>query len=129
MILLDTHVLVWLSLEPDKLSKKARQAIRAERVSGGIAVSSITLWELAWLAENNRIQVSGTVESFVRDCVSKVVVQPITPEIAARAVRFPATYPKDPQDRLIGSTAIVQGFALITADERIRAAKLFPTIW
>jgi len=129
VILLDTHVLVWLSLEPDKLSKKARQAIRAERVSGGIAVSSITLWELAWLAENNRIQVSGTVESFVRDCVSKVVVQPITPEIAARAVRFPATYPKDPQDRLIGSTAIVQGFALITADERIRAAKLFPTIW
>lgn len=129
MILLDTHVLVWLSIEPDKLSKRARQAIRAERVSGGIAVSSITLWELAWLAENNRIQVSGTVESFVRDCVSKVVVQPITPEIAARAVRFPATYPKDPQDRLIGSTAIVQGFALITADERIRAAKLFPTIW
>jgi PIN domain nuclease of toxin-antitoxin system len=129
VILLDTHVLLWLSLEPDKLSKKARQAIRAERVSGGIAVSSITLWELAWLAENNCIQVSGTVESFVRDCVSKVVVQPITPEIAARAVRFPATYPKDPQDRLIGSTAIVQGCALITADERIRAAKLFPTIW
>lgn len=129
MILLDTHVLVWLSLEPNRLSKKARQAIRAERISGGITVSSITVWELAWLAEKNRIQVSGTVESFVRDCVSKVVVQPITPEIAARAVRLPATYPKDPQDRLIGSTAIVEGFPLITADERIRAAKLFPTIW
>ncbi len=129
MILLDTHVLVWLSLEPNRLSKKARQAIRAERISGGIAVASITLWELAWLAENNRIQVSGTVETFVRDCVSKVVVRPLTPEIAARAVRFPETYPKDPQDRIIGSTAIVEGLPLITADERIRAAKLFPTIW
>ena len=81
MILLDTHVLVWLSLEPNRLSKRARQAIRAERVGGGIAVAAITLWELAWLAENNRIQVSGTVEGFVRDCVSKVIVRPNTPEI------------------------------------------------
>ena len=57
MILLDTHVLVLLSLEPNKLSKKARQAIRAERAGSGIAIAAITLWELAWLAENGRIQV------------------------------------------------------------------------
>jgi PIN domain nuclease of toxin-antitoxin system len=129
VILLDTHVLVWLSLEPNKLSKKARHAIRGERAGSGIAVAAITLWELAWLAENGRIQVSGSVEAFVRECVSKVIIRPITPDIAACAVRLPATYPKDPQDRLIGSTAIVEGLALVTADERIRTAKLFPTIW
>jgi PIN domain nuclease of toxin-antitoxin system len=129
VILLDTHVLVWLSLEPNKLSKKARQAIRIERTGGCIAVAAISLWELAWLAENGRIQVPGAVETFIRDCVSKVIVRPITPEITARAVRLPTTYPKDPQDRLIGSTAIVEGIPLITADEKIRAAKLFPTIW
>ncbi len=50
MILLDTHVLVWLSTEPAKLSKQASRAIRRASRSGGIAISAITLWELAWLA-------------------------------------------------------------------------------
>ena len=129
MILLDTHVLVWLSLEPKKLSRKAREAIREARAGTGVAVASITLFELAWLAENGRIQVSGSVESFVRECVAKVIVRPITPEIAAQAVRFPAVYPQDPQDRIIGSTAVVENLPLVTADRRIRDSKLVTTIW
>ena len=129
MILLDTHVLVWLALDPKKLSRKARQAIREARATGGVAVASITLWELAWLAQNGRIQVTGTVEAFVRDCIAKVSVRPVTPEIAAHAVRFPDPYPKDSQDRLIGATAVVEGMPLITADKQIRAAKVVRTIW
>ena len=61
-----------------------------------------SLWELARLAENGRIQVSGTVESFVRETVARVILRPITPEIAALAVRFPTGFPKDPADRLYG---------------------------
>ena len=49
VILLDTHVLVWLTSEPVKLSKQASSAIRRANKAGGIAVSAITLWELAWL--------------------------------------------------------------------------------
>lgn len=129
MILLDTHVLLWLLLDPKKLSRAARQAIRRSRESDGIAVASISLWELAWLAENGRVQVSGTVEAFVSDCAAKVSVRPLTPAIASYAVRMPATYPKDPQDRLIGATAVVEGMPLITADDRIRASKAIRTIW
>lgn len=129
MILLDTHVLLWMSLDPKKLSKRAREAILQARAEDGIAIASITLWELAWLAENGRIQASGTVESFVRGCVSKVIVRPITPEIAAHAVRLPSAYPKDPQDRLIGATAIVEGMPLVTSDASILASKTVPTIW
>ena len=46
MILLDTHVVVWLALEPDKLSKRAKEAIRAARIQGGLAIAGITLLEL-----------------------------------------------------------------------------------
>jgi PIN domain nuclease of toxin-antitoxin system len=129
VILLDTHVLIWMSSDPKRVSRKAREAIREAREKTGIGVASITLWELAWLAENHRIVVSGSVESFVRETVSRVIVMPMTPEIVALAVRLPNVYPKDPADRLIASTAIVDGIPLITADERIRRAKIVPTIW
>ena len=129
MILLDTHVLIWLALEPAKLSKKASAAILKARAEGGLTIAAISLWEIAWLATNGRIQISGSVESFVRDCVAKVRICPITPEIATQAVLLPAIYPKDPQDRLIGGTAIVEGVPLVTADENIRASKVIATIW
>jgi PIN domain nuclease of toxin-antitoxin system len=38
-------------------------------------------------------------------------------------------YPRDPQDRLIGETALLEGLALITADEHIRGCDVVPTIW
>jgi PIN domain nuclease of toxin-antitoxin system len=94
-----------------------------------VAIAAITLWELAWLAENGRIQVTGSVESFVRETASRVMVEPITPEIAAFAVQLPSGFPKDPADLLIAATAMVEGAALVTADERIRAARVARTIW
>jgi len=129
VILLDTHVLIWMSSDPRRLSKKAREAIREARQTAGIAVASITLWELAWLAEHRRVLVGSSVEAFVRDSISRVVVMPMTPEIVALAVRLPEAYPQDPADRLIASTAIVDGIPLVTADERIRQAKVAHTIW
>ena len=119
MILLDTHVLVWMSSEPQRLSKRAREAIREAREKRGIAVASITLWELAWLAENGRIQISASVESFVRETVARVILKPMTPEIAALAVRLRAAFPKDPADRLIAATARLRNLTLVTSDEKI----------
>jgi len=129
VIFLDTHVLIWMASDPKRLSKKAREAIREAREKTGVGIAAITLWELAWLAENGRIQVTGSVESFVRETASRVMVEPITPEIAAFAVQLPSSFPKDPADRLIASTAIVEGAPLVTADEQIRQAKVVRTIW
>ena len=129
MILLDTHVLVWLALQPNKLSKNAKEAVRAARLHSRLAVAAITLWELAWLSENGRIESTMSIESFIRECVSKVSVLPITPEIAARAVSLPESYPKNPQDRLIGATALVEGAGLVTHDRGIARSGLVPVIW
>lgn len=129
MILLDTHVVLWLALEPTKLSKRAREAVLAARRQDGLAIAGITLMELAWLAEKKRVETTLSVESFVRQCASKLTVLPLTPEIAARAVSFPASYPKDPQDRLIGATALAESIPLITHDKQIKKSRMVPVIW
>jgi PIN domain nuclease of toxin-antitoxin system len=129
VILLDTHVLIWMSSDPARLSSKARQRLMEARRDSGLAIASITLWELAWLAENRRILYSGSVESFVRETISRVAVKSMSPEIVAVAAHLPENYPRDPSDRLIGSTAIVEGMPLVTADERIRNSGMVDCIW
>ena len=126
MILLDTHILIWLLIAPEKLSPKAKKAILAARKSGPLAISAISLWEIAWLAENKRIDIDVSVASFVKKCASYVQVLPITQEIAVRSVQFPTSYPRDPQDRIIGATALVEGIGLLTHDKLIVKSGLVP---
>jgi PIN domain nuclease of toxin-antitoxin system len=127
VILLDTHVLIWLVREPQKLSRTAAEAIRTS--SDGIAVSAMTLWEVAYLAASGRLNVQGTVDAFVERMTSRVAIRPITTQIAVLASQFPPAYPRDPVDKLIGATALSEGIALVTMDKKIRASGALKTIW
>ena len=132
--MLDTHALIWMVGEPKRLSKRTRGPIREARQglarhNVGIAMATIPVWEIAWLAQNGRIAVTVSVESFVRETVARVILRPATPEIAALAVRWPDQFPKDLADRLIAATAMVEAMALVTADMRIRKSKLVETVW
>ncbi len=129
MILLDTHVLIWLASEPAKLSRAAGEAIRTASQSGGIAISVITLWELAWLATHGRLDITGTADAFVEEISSRAAIRPITVKVAVMANQLPATYSSDPCDRLIGATALAEGIALVTKDRTIRNCKQIKTIW
>lgn len=130
MILVDTHVVVWLAFDPNEISRRAKQAIEDARENGdGLAISDITLLELATLVSKGRIRLDISVDSFLQEVESRFVVLPMNSRVCARAIALPATYPKDPADRIIGGTALVEGLSLLTADREIRRAGVFQTIW
>jgi PIN domain nuclease of toxin-antitoxin system len=131
LILLDTHVLVWVMTEPRRVSRAAAAAIRRGRVGAGLGIAAITLWEMALLFSRGYLRAPGTVEDSIQSMLdsSGVSVRPLTPTIAALASQFPEDYPRDPADRLIGATARAEGLTLITRDEQIRKSKHLKTIW
>jgi PIN domain nuclease of toxin-antitoxin system len=130
MILVDTHVVVWLAFDQDQISRKARTAIdNARRNGDGLAISDITLLELATLVSKGRIQLDISLESFLQEVEARFVVLPISGRACVRAIGLPAAYPKDPADRIIGATALVEGLSLLTANREIRRSKALQTIW
>ena len=130
MILVDTHIVVWLAGDPKLISKKAHAAIQeARRNQSGLGIAAITLWELSMLLRRGRIGVTVSLETFLRNVELNFVVFPLNARIAAMSMELGNGYPKDPTDRIIGATALVEGLPLVTRDEKIRASKQVSTIW
>ena len=94
-----------------------------------MAVCDITLLELTTLASKGRILLGLSLESILQEIEARFVVLAISGRACARAMGFPAAYPKDPADRIIGATALVEGLSLITADRAIHRSKVVHTIW
>jgi PIN domain nuclease of toxin-antitoxin system len=130
VILVDTHVVVWLAFDQTQLSKNARAAINDARQKGeGLAISDITLLELATLSNKGRIRLDISLESFLHEVEARFIILPISGRACVRVLGLPAAYPKDPADRIIGATALVEGLPLLTADREIRRARALRTIW
>src|SRR2546430_4721095 len=115
---------------PGRISKRARAAIQETRQRGeGLAVSDITLLEIATIENKGRIKLNASLEAFLAEIEARFIVLPITGRICVSALALPAAYPRDPADRVIGATALVEGLPLITADDGIRRSKTLKTIW
>jgi PIN domain nuclease of toxin-antitoxin system len=116
-ILLDTHVVHWWSAEPDRVSAAAAAALDE---ADELAVSSISWFELAWLAKHERIDVTIPIRSWLEQLARQVGTVGLTPAIADTAVSLPSSFPGDPADRLIYATAIERGWRLVTKDGALR---------
>jgi PIN domain nuclease of toxin-antitoxin system len=129
VIVVDTCVVIWLASDPSLLSVAATDAIRTARENGGVSISCISLFELAWLAKHQRIVLKTSLEAFLVEVETRFVVLPITAAVTRIAVEFPSPYPLDPMDRIIGATALDRGVPLVTKDKMIRKANALSVIW
>ena len=116
-VLLDTHVVHWWSAEPQRVSKSARNALED---ADEHVLAAISWYELAWLAQHERIVVNIPVRSWLQGLASQLRTIGVTPAIADTAAALPSSFPGDPADRLIYATAIEHGLKLVTKDRSIR---------
>jgi len=116
-VLLDTHVVHWWSAEPKRISKPARNALEE---ADEHVVAAISWYELAWLAKHERIVVNIPIRSWLQGLATQLRTIGMTPAIADTAAALPSSFPGDPADRLIYSTAIEHGLKLVSKDRAIR---------
>jgi PIN domain nuclease of toxin-antitoxin system len=115
-VLLDTHVVHWWSAEPERISRPARRALKA---ADELLIAAASWYELALLAERQRIVIDVPIRSWLEGLGAQMRTIGITPAIADTAVALPASFPGDPMDRLIYATAIEHGVKLVSKDGAI----------
>jgi PIN domain nuclease of toxin-antitoxin system len=127
-VILDSHALHWWSSEPARIGAAASTAIEQ---ADELAVADITWFELAWLAEHERITVTTPISGWLASLAAQVRTIGITPAIAVAAAALPASFPGDPADRLIYATAVETGWPLVTRDRKLQTHRhpSARTIW
>ncbi len=128
--LLDTHILLWWLGTGTRLSAAQWQVIENAGPNKPLWVSEITLWEIATLVSLDRIELRLPLRDWLEKATAPPLVRRfgISPAIAAEVAALPDSFHRDPADRIIVATARVLGATLLTRDQRIRSAKLVPTL-
>ena len=123
MIVLDTHVLIWAVDGDSRLGTAARVLIEETAQTDCVAVSAITPWEIALLAERGRLRLGRQVGAWIETALALPGVNliPLEPAIAIDSVRLPGNFHAAAADRFIISTARYCDAPLVTADRAILA--------
>jgi PIN domain nuclease of toxin-antitoxin system len=113
-LLLDTHLLLWVAGQPDRLSQAARQFI--EDKENELIFSTASLWEVVikrGLARDDfkvdpRLLRRGLLDNGYSEL-------PIGSEHVVAIDTLPPIH-KDPFDRVLVAQALVEGITLLTTD-------------
>ena len=131
MLILDTCALVFDSLDPIRLSKKAAEAIAQAHDAGTLACCDISLWEIAMLVSKRRLNPGTDSQKFIQLILAarNIKVLPITAEIAAKSA-LPEFCPHgDPADRIIAASTILHKSKLVTSDQKLTTVIGLQIVW
>ena len=117
-VLLDTHVLVWVTHQSVRLGS-ARQLVAD---ADNRLMSAVSVWELAIKQRLGKLSVGSDVRTWTRRVTRELVLDhlPVTAEHAAAVEHLPDVH-RDPFDRLLVAQAVAEGAVLLTADDRLTA--------
>jgi PIN domain nuclease of toxin-antitoxin system len=120
VILLDTHIWVWLVGQTQDLRPRQLELLE-EQSPNGLGVSIISCWEVAKLVEKGRLVLQQPVGEWITAALNHphITLLSLTPEIAVDSTQLPPGFHSDPADQLIVATSRVLNIPLLTADDKI----------
>lgn len=121
MIVLDTHTLLWMDRNDPALGPVARRLIEDAWRVGQVAVSAISFWETAMLAQRGRIVLPMSATEWRSELLQAGIREmPLDGRLGILATQL-KNMPRDPADRFIVATSLQHHATLITADESVLA--------
>ena len=128
MILLDTCTLLWLASDQKRLSKTARERIRASQ--GSLFVCAITAFEIGIKHRKGALVLPLSPERWYAEALEfhGLVEVALSGEIAVASTLLPAHHP-DPCDRFIVATGAHHEMVVLTPDPMIHAYDEVESVW
>lgn len=111
--LLDTHVLLWLNSE---LQRIPRNVVAAIDEAAQVFYSASSVWELSIKQSLGKIQLAAPISVFAKQ--SNFLELPVTTQYAEAAARLPLHH-RDPFDRMLVTQAMMEGLTLVTSDRKL----------
>jgi PIN domain nuclease of toxin-antitoxin system len=117
-LLLDTHIWLWSTLEPQRLTRRVEKALADP--ANELWLSPISVGELLVLLRKRRIRLPHDVATWVAKTMQdlQLTEAQLTVEVALAisSLNFPHG---DPADHFIAATAKVFDLTLVTSDEHL----------
>jgi PIN domain nuclease of toxin-antitoxin system len=118
MFLLDTHLVLWVAFEPERLSNKATKLLRSR--AAPLAFSHATLWEVAIKTSLGRPGFSVDPQRLHQALLAEGFAElPIQAPHIVRVAALPWLH-RDPFDRLLVAQAMQERLTLLTADATLK---------
>lgn len=116
-LLLDTHILLWAAVSPEKLSADALSLINDD--NNRLYFSAASIWEVVIKNGLQRPDVHVDPHLLRRGLVDNGYLElPISALHTLNVAHLPTIH-KDPFDRILVAQAEAEGFLLLTADEMV----------
>ncbi len=119
-LLLDTHVLLWLLGEPERIAPEVRRNV--EEVSNALLISAVSAWEIATKHAIGKLPLPESPPALIERAVAEL--RAVELPIASRHALLSASLPnhhRDPFDRLLVAQAMLEDATLVTADHLLPA--------
>jgi len=119
-VVLDTCDLIWWSLDPDKLSQRAKEACQQMEQEKNGLVPSTAIWEIAIKNKNHKLDLGLSIDDYIATLKKSNVIRivPIDEDIWLESVKLEWEH-RDPADRVVVAVAQRNQAAIITADRKI----------